>query len=176
MPTIQEKRIAGYVEPVLKDMGFDLVSLRIIGSQKLQTLQIMAENPDTGTLDLDSCAKISHAVSALLDVEDPIQSAYQLEISSPGIDRPLVKDRDFVKYMGYEISAETIDANEEGSRRFRGKLSAFDGETFTVTTDHGDEPIRLDNLVRAKLILTDELAKKALKKRAKEENEEKETN
>jgi ribosome maturation factor RimP len=163
MPTIQEKRIANFIEPVIKSLGFDLVSLRIIGSQKLQTLQIMAENPDTGTLDLNGCTEISHAVSALLDVEDPIQSAYQLEVSSPGIDRPLVKDRDFEKYMGYEISVETIDANEEGARRFRGKLSAFDGTSFTIVTDHGDEPIQMDNLVRAKLILTDELAKKALK-------------
>lgn len=168
MPTIQEKRIASFVEPVLKDMGYDLVSLRIIGSQKLQTLQIMAENPDTGTLDLNACTDISHAISALLDVEDPIQSAYQLEISSPGIDRPLVKDRDFLKYMGYEISAETIDPNEDGARRFRGKLSAFDGSSFTMTTDHGDERIQIDNLVRAKLILTDELAKKALKKKPQE--------
>ncbi|MBL8642196.1 MAG: ribosome maturation factor RimP [Alphaproteobacteria bacterium] len=168
MPTIQEKRIASFVEPVLKDMGYDLVSLRIIGSQKLQTLQIMAENPDTGTLDLNACTDISHAISALLDVEDPIQSAYQLEISSPGIDRPLVKDRDFLKYMGYEISAETIDPNEDGARRFRGKLSAFDGISFTMTTDHGDERIQIDNLVRAKLILTDELAKKALKKKPQE--------
>ncbi len=163
MPTIQEKRIINIVEPVIKSLGFDLVSLRIIGSQKLQTLQIMAENPDTGTLDLNGCTEISHAVSALLDVEDPIQSAYQLEVSSPGIDRPLVKDRDFEKYMGYEISVETIDANEEGARRFRGRLSAFDGVSFTIITDQGDEPIQMDNLVRAKLILTDELAKKALK-------------
>lgn len=163
MPTLQEKRIASIVEPVIKSLGFDLVSLRVIGSQKLQTLQIMAENPETGTLDLNGCTEISHAVSSLLDVEDPIQSAYQLEVSSPGIDRPLVKDRDFEKYMGFEISVETIDANEEGSRRFRGRLSAFDGASFTIITDHGDEPIQMDNLVRAKLILTDELAKQALK-------------
>lgn len=163
MPTIQEKRIIGFVEPVIKSLGFELVSLRIIGSQKLQTLQIMAENPDTGTLDLNGCTEISHAVSALLDVEDPIQAAYQLEVSSPGIDRPLVKDRDFVKYMGYEISVETIDANEDGARRFRGHLIAFDETFFTIKTDHGDEKIQMDNLVRAKLILTDELAKKALK-------------
>lgn len=163
MPTLQEKRIASIVEPVIKSLGFDLVSLRVIGSQKLQTLQIMAENPETGTLDLNGCTEISHAVSSLLDVEDPIQSAYQLEVSSPGIDRPLVKDRDFEKYMGFEISVETIDANEEGARRFRGRLSAFDGTSFTIITDHGDEPIQMDNLVRAKLILTDELAKQALK-------------
>lgn len=174
MPTIQEKRIAAFVEPVLANLGYDLVSLRIIGSQKLQTLQIMAENPDTGTLDLDGCTEISHAVSALLDVEDPIQSSYQLEVSSPGIDRPLVKDRDFVKYIGYEISVETIDANQDGARKFRGRLSSFDGESFTIITDHGDEPIRMDNLVRAKLILTDELAKQALKN-SKNKSKNKET-
>jgi ribosome maturation factor RimP len=171
MPTIQEKRITGFVEPVLKDMGYDLVSLRIIGSQRLQTLQIMAENPDTGTLDLNGCTEISNALSALLDVEDPIQSAYQLEISSPGIDRPLVRERDFLKYDGYEISVETIDANEDAQRKFRGKLSAYNGTSFVVTTDNGDEKIEMDNVSRAKLILTDELAKQALKKRPKKENE-----
>lgn len=171
MPTIQEKRITGFVEPVLKDLGYDLVSLRIIGSQKLQTLQIMAENPDTGTLDLNSCTQISNAVSALLDVEDPIQSAYQLEISSPGIDRPLVRERDFIKYNGYEVSVETIDANEDAQRKFRGKLSAYNGTSFVVTTDIGDVTIQMDNVSRAKLILTDELAKQALKKKPKKENE-----
>jgi len=165
MPTIQEKRITSIVEPVIKDLGFELVSLRIIGSQKLQTLQIMAEKPETGTLDLNGCTEISHAISALLDVEDPIQSAYQLEISSPGIDRPLVRDRDFTKHIGYEISAETINANEDAQRKFRGKLLSFDGASFTMTTDTGDVKIEMDNLVRAKLILTDELARKALKKK-----------
>jgi len=168
---MQEKRISGFIEPVLKDMGYELVSLRVIGSQKLQTLQIMAENPDTGTLDLEGCTKISHAVSALLDVEDPIQSAYQLEISSPGIDRPLVRERDFLKHIGYEVSVETIDANEDAQRKFRGKLSAYNTTSLTVTTDIGDEVIEMDNLARAKLILTDELAKQALKKGSKKESQ-----
>lgn len=169
MATTQERRIASFVEPVLTDMGFDLVSLRIIGSQKLQTLQIMAEDPKTGRLDLNSCAKISQAVSAVLDVEDPIQAAYQLEISSPGIDRPLVRDRDFEKHIGYEISVETEEpANESGQKKFRGKLAAFNGDRFTLTTEVGDIEIERDNLHRAKLILTDELAKLALKKRSEE--------
>ena len=163
MPTIQEKRIASFIEPVLVDLGYELVSLRIIGSQRLQTLQIMAENPDTGTLDLNGCTEISNAVSALLDVEDPIQSAYQLEVSSPGIDRPLVRDRDYMKYIGFEVSVETHEANEDAQKKFRGKLSAYNGETLTVVTDHGDVVIEMDNVLRAKLILTDELAKQALK-------------
>lgn len=163
MPTIQEKRIASFVEPVLVDMGYDLVSLRIIGSQKLQTLQIMAENRDTGTLDLNGCTEISNAISALLDVEDPIQSAYQLEVSSPGIDRPLVRDRDYTKHIGFEISVETYEANEDAQKKFRGKLSAYDGQSLTMITDHGDVTIEMDNVSRAKLILTEELAKQALK-------------
>jgi ribosome maturation factor RimP len=166
MATIQEKRIANFVSPVLTDLGYELVSLRIIGSQKLQTLQIMAEHPDTGTLDLDGCAKISNAVSAILDVEDPIHSAYQLEVSSPGIDRPLVKEKDFQKHIGYEISVETETASAEGQKRYRGKLTSYNGENFTIITDTGEVQIQMSNLNRAKLILTDELAKQALKKRS----------
>ncbi len=167
MATQHEKRIASLVEPVINDLGFDLVSLRIIGSQKLQTLQIMAEKPDTGTLDLNACTDISHAVSALLDVEDPIQSAYQLEISSPGIDRPLVRPRDFEKHIGYEISVDIEDPIETGQKKFRGKLAAYHGDSFTLATpEFGDLVIDMSNLNRAKLILTDELAKQALKKRS----------
>jgi ribosome maturation factor RimP len=165
MPTPQENRIKRLIEPVLTDMGFDLVSIRIIGSQKLQTLQIMAEDPNTGNLDLNNCTKISNALSALLDVEDPIQSAYQLEISSPGIDRPLVRERDFLKHIGYEISVETENPNDSGQKRFRGKLLSYDGQKFSMTTDTGDVDIELNNASRVKLILTDELAKQALKKR-----------
>lgn len=170
MATLHEKRITNFIEPVITDLGYDLVSLRIIGSAKLQTLQIMAEDPKTGTLDLNGCSKISHAVSAILDVEDPIQSAYQLEISSPGIDRPLVRDRDFEKHIGYEISVETEEsAAENGQKKFRGKLLAFNGDTFVMTTDTGEITIERENVNRAKLILTDELAKLALKKRREEE-------
>jgi ribosome maturation factor RimP len=165
MPTPQENRIKRLIEPVITDMGFDLVSIRIIGSQKLQTLQIMAEDPNTGNLDLNNCTKISNALSALLDVEDPIQSAYQLEISSPGIDRPLVRERDFLKHIGYEISVETENPTESGQKRFRGKLLSYDGQKFSMTTDTGDVDIELNNASRVKLILTDELAKQALKKR-----------
>ncbi len=168
MATIHEKRITNIVEPVITGLGYDLVSLRIIGSQKLQTLQIMAEDPNTGRLDLNGCEKISHAVSAIMDVEDPIQSAYQLEISSPGIDRPLVRERDFEKHIGYEISVETEDAiNESGQKRLRGKLVSFNEEKIIVATeDIGDVEIERNNITRAKLILTDELAKLALKKRS----------
>lgn len=168
MPTLQEKRISNIISPVVTDLGYDLVSVRIIGTAKLQTLQIMAEDPTTGRLDLNGCEKISHAVSAVLDVEDPIQSAYQLEISSPGIDRPLVRDRDFENHIGYEVSVETEDAlNESGQRKIRGKLSAFTDDAITIATeDIGEVTITRDNITRAKLILTDELAKQALKKRS----------
>lgn len=170
MASTQEKRITAFIEPVITGLGYDLVSVRIIGSAKLQTLQIMAENPETGRLDLNGCEKISHAVSAVLDVEDPIHSAYQLEISSPGIDRPLVRDRDFEKHIGYEISVETEDGmGDNGQKRFRGKLKEFNVSTFVVATeDIGDITIERSNVARAKLILTDELAKLALKKRSEE--------
>ncbi|MFA7275370.1 MAG: ribosome maturation factor RimP [Pseudobdellovibrionaceae bacterium] len=171
MATLQEKRISGFVEPVLTSMGFDLVALRIIGSKKLQTLQIMAENAQTGTIDLESCSKVSRAISAVLDVEDPISGAYQLEVSSPGIDRPLTRVKDFEKHIGYEITLETETPSDAGQKNYRGKITAFDGQTITLAADQAEVAIDFTNVARAKLVLTDELIKAALKKRSEEKNE-----
>ncbi len=165
MTTTQERRIAKYIEPAITDLGYDLVSLRIIGSQKLQTLQIMAENPETQTLDLDGCTKISRAVSALLDVEDPFAGAYQLEISSPGIDRPLVRGRDFENNVGFEASVETETAAENGQKKFRGKITAFADDIVTLDTEHGTVKIDLPNIHKAKLVMTDDLLKASKEKR-----------
>lgn len=169
MATTQEKRIASIVQPAIADLGFDLVSLRIIGSKKLQTLQIMAENPETGTLDLDGCAKISHSISALLDVEDPISGAYQLEVSSPGIDRPLTRPQDFEKHVGFEITLESEMPSETGQKNYRGQLASFQDGVVKLHTDNGDFSFDLPNIARAKLVLTDELVKSALKKNRSEE-------
>lgn len=166
--TTQERKIAAMIQPAIADLGFELVQVRVIGSQKLQTLQIMAENPATGKLDLNGCTAISRSISAILDVEDPISSAYQLEVSSPGMDRPLTKVSDFEKYTGQHISVETEDADEDGQKRFRGIITGFGDDVVTLTTDLGAKKIELGNIVKAKLVLTDELVKAALKQEIKE--------
>ena len=167
MSTQQEKRISKYIEPAITDLGYDLVALRIIGSQKLQTLQIMAEDPETQTLDLDGCTKISRAVSALLDVEDPFSSAYQLEVSSPGIDRPLVRPRDFENNIGFEASVEIELPAENGQKKFRGKITSFEGEIVTLETETGNIKIDMPNIHKAKLVMTDDLLKASAAKREK---------
>lgn len=166
--TAQERKIADMIEPAIADLGFSLVQVRLIGSQKLQTLQIMAENPDTGRLDLNSCTAISRSVSAILDVEDPIASAYQLEVSSPGMERPLTKSADFEKYTGETISLETEEPDQDGQKRHRGLLTGFDGTAVTMTTDTGDIKVDLADIVKAKLVLTEERIKAALKQEIKE--------
>jgi ribosome maturation factor RimP len=166
--TTQERKIAAMIQPAIADLGFNLVQVRVIGSQKLQTLQIMAENPATGKLDLNGCTAISRSISAILDVEDPISSAYQLEVSSPGMDRPLTKPEDFEKYNGEHISVETEEADEDGQKRFRGIITGFGDDIVTLTTDLGTKAIELGNIVKAKLVLTDELVKAALKHEIKE--------
>jgi ribosome maturation factor RimP len=163
--TAQEQRISSLIEPVLKDLGFDLVQVRLLGSQKLQTLQIMAEDPETGNLDLDSCTEVSRAVGVLLDVEDPIASAYQLEVSSPGIDRPLVRPRDFEKAVGREINVETETPDANGQKRFKGRLTAFDSDKLTLADENGTTIIGLADVVKARLVLTDELFKMAQPKK-----------
>lgn len=165
MTTPQEKRIAAYIEPVIRDLGYDFVALRIIGSTKLQTLQIMAEHPDTQNLDLEGCTKISRAVSAILDVEDPFSGAYQLEVSSPGIDRPLVRARDYIGNIGFEASVETETPAENGQRKYRGRIVSYENDTLVLDTDTGTVTLDSANINKAKLVMTDELLKASQLKR-----------
>ncbi len=171
MSTQQEKKISNFIEPVIADLGYELVALRVIGSQKLQTLQIMAEDPSTQTLDLDGCTKISRAVSAILDVEDPFASPYQLEISSPGIDRPLVRARDFEANVGFEATIETETPAENGQKKYRGRILSFANDIIVLGTDVGEVSIDLSNIVKAKLVLTDELIKANQNKRPKQQEQ-----
>lgn len=154
-----ENRIKEIAEPAAQDMGLDLVCVKIIGEGGGRNVQIMAEDPATRRLDIDKCAALSKAISALMDVEDPIQGAYRLEVSSPGIDRPLVRPQDFETYKGLEAKLETAMPNENGQKRFRGILKDFDGKTITIDTEQGTAQIPFDALVKAKLVLTDELIK-----------------
>ncbi len=159
-----DRRIAGLIEPVLTDMGFELVRIRVM-SGKSPTLQIMAQKPD-GTIEVDDCGNISTAVSALLDVEDPISEAYTLEVSSPGIDRPLTRLKDFDQWIGYEAKIETEELID-GRRRFKGQLAGTEGDEVLITLDDSDVTIGLkfDWLSDAKLVLTDDLIRDVLRGR-----------
>jgi ribosome maturation factor RimP len=154
------------VEPVLAGMGYRLVRVRMLGQNGL-TLQIMAERPD-GTMTVEDCEEVSRAVSPALDVDDPIEKAYHLEVSSPGIDRPLVRKSDFATWSGHLAKVETA-VLVDGRKRFRGKIGAVDGEGFTLEREAaaGEASavrIPFDTIAEARLMLTDDLIRDALSK------------
>ncbi len=149
------------VTPALEAMGFTVVRVRLAG-QPARTLQIMAERLDGSTVTVADCGKISHAVSALLDVEDAIKGAYSLEISSPGIDRPLIKPADFERFAGHVAKIETRRPLE-GRKRFRGRLLGLAGDDVRIDIEGGVAVIPLAEIAAAKLVLTDELIAEAMK-------------
>ncbi|WP_322868155.1 ribosome maturation factor RimP [Aquicoccus sp. G2-2] len=161
-----DRRLAGIITPVLEDMGFELVRVRLMGGQA-KTLQIMAERPGGG-IEVDECAEISSALGAVLDVEDPISDPYALEVSSPGVDRPLTRLKDFEAFEGYEAKLET-DELIDGRKRFKGVLAGTEGNEVLINIEQGGETVTVglefDWLAEAKLILTDELIKAMLKAR-----------
>ncbi len=149
-----DRRLADIVRPVIEGMGFELVRVRLMGS-KYSTVQIMAERPDGG-IEVDECAEISHAISALLDVENPIGENYTLEVSSPGIDRPLTRLKDFATWEGYEAKIETTELID-GRRRFKGKLAGVNGDEVFVKIEENTIGLKFAWLSDAKLVLTDDL-------------------
>jgi ribosome maturation factor RimP len=157
-----DRRLAEIITPAIEDLGFELVRVRLM-SGKESTLQIMADRPQGG-IEVDDCAKISQAVSAVLDVEDPILDAYTLEVSSPGIDRPLTRLKDFEMFEGYEAKIETADLID-GRRRFKGTLAGVEGEEVLINIEEGTIGLQFDWLVDAKLVLTDDLIKEMLRQR-----------
>lgn len=161
-----DRKLADIVAPVIEDMGFELVRLRLMGG-KTHTLQIMAERPGGG-IEVDECAQISNAVSAILDVEDPLADSYTLEVGSPGVDRPLTRMKDFEAYEGYEAKVETAELID-GRKRFRGILAGIEGEDVLINIEDQGETVTVglnfDWLADAKLMLTDDLIKEMLKAR-----------
>lgn len=161
-----DRRIADIIEPVLVGMGFRLVRVRLSGQNGL-TLQIMTERND-GTMTVQDCEEVSMAISPVLDVEDPIDKAYHLEVSSPGIDRPMVRKSDFSRWQGHLVKCET-STMIDNRKRFRGKIVNVDADGFRVERDqvaYGEEPsvtIPFTALSDAKLILTDDLIRDALR-------------
>lgn len=161
-----DRRLADIVQPVVEDMGFELVRLRLMGGKE-PLLQIMAQRPD-GTMEVDDCARLSTAISAVLDVEDPIAEAYTLEVSSPGIDRPLTRLKDFDQWAGYVARIET-DQMIDGRRRFKGVLAGTEGDEVLITLEEKGEDVtiglKFDWLSDAKLVLTDDLIREVLRGR-----------
>ncbi|WP_275787641.1 ribosome maturation factor RimP [Pararhizobium gei] len=160
-----DRRIADIIEPVIMPMGYQLVRVRL-SSQNGATLQIMAERLD-GTMTVQDCEAISTAISPVLDVEDPVDREYHLEVSSPGIDRPMVRKSDFTRWAGHLIKFET-SILVDNRKRFRGKILSADEDGFTIERDqpaYGEEPkvvIPFSALAEGRLILTDDLIRDAL--------------
>lgn len=151
--------ITQLIEPEAKALGFDLVRVAMFGGKTDPTLQVMAERPDTRQLDLSDCEALSRRVSDVLDNEDPITEAYRLEVSSPGIDRPLTRLKDFADWNGYDARIR-LSAPLNGRKQFDGQLAGLEGETIKVYTERvGEIAIPFGQIASAKLLLTDALIK-----------------
>jgi ribosome maturation factor RimP len=160
-------RVAAIVEPVLADLGYRLVRVRISGAAGC-TVQVMVERPD-GTMSIEGCEAASRALSPVLDVADPIEGPYRLEVSSPGIDRPLVRRSDFARYSGHVAQVEML-ASIDGRRRFRGELLGIEGECVrmrcgdTAAAEHLEVLLPIDGMTEARLVLTDALISESLRR------------
>ncbi len=158
-----DRKLAEIVSPTVEGMGYELIRLRYMGGAKSATLQIMAEKPD-GTMEVEDCAQLSRAVSAVLDVEDPIERHYALEVSSPGIDRPLTRLKDFERFEGWECKLETFELID-GRKRFKGELEGIEDDEVLIKIPEGIIGLKFDWIADAKLVLTDALIAELLKAR-----------
>ena len=165
--TVEDRALLELIEPVAESLGLDIVRVRLMGGTLRRRLQIMAERPADHDIAVEECARLSRAVSEVFDAADPINGEYLLEVSSPGVDRPLTRQGDFDLFEGYEARLET-DRMIEGRKRFKGLLAGTDGDNIAIDLDGEEETalIPFDWLVDAKLVLTDELMKAGAEKRA----------
>ena len=148
--------VDGLITPLIEKMGYEVVRIMTIGVQN-PTLQIMIERKDNKPLVVDDCAAVSRAVSEVLDEKDPIEGEYSLEVSSPGIDRPLTKPEHFARFVGYEAKIETDDA-VESRKRFKGRIIALEkGDNIRFLMDEKEYVIPFQTIAKAKLVLTDDL-------------------
>ena len=152
---IDTRQIAAIIEPSLDAMGYRLVRVALLGARRA-TLQIMAERRDEAAMSVADCAEISRSISALLDVADPIAGAYMLEVSSPGIDRPLVRPEDYDRFAGFEAKIELAQPLS-GRKRFRGRLLGRTGDAVRLIGEGGEVSLPFAAITRAKLVLTDDL-------------------
>src|SRR5271155_3230117 len=151
------------IAPKVEAAGYKLVRLRLIGG-KHKTLQVMAERPD-GQMDVEDCAKLSRALSEFLDAEDPIEGEYHLEVSSPGIDRPLTRITDFARWAGHEAKLELVAPDATGRKRFKGQLLGLEGNDVVFETQGLRVQFPFRSIADAKLVLTDKLIEEDLKAR-----------
>ena len=151
------------IEPAVQAAGYRLVRLRVLNG-KTKTLQIMAERPD-GTMNVEDCARLSRALSEFLESEDPIEGEYHLEVSSPGIDRPLTRQSDYARWAGHEAKLELQAPDEAGRKRFKGMLFGLDGNDVVIEVDGARRKFAFRAIAEAKLILTDKLIQEDLKGR-----------
>ena len=158
-----DKKLAELLNPILEDLGFEMVRVRLSDGNP-STLQIMADRLD-GQIGVDELAEINTSVGTVLDVEDPIPENYTLEISSPGIDRPLTRKKDFDSFQGFEAKVETTELID-GRRRFRGVLAGVNNDEVLINLEEGTIGLKFTWLSDARLVLSDDLIKKMLKKNA----------
>lgn len=148
-------RIERLIRPTAEALGYELLQVLILGQQRYR-LQVMAERRANGSMTIDDCAELSRAISPILEVEDPLSGAYTLEVSSPGIDRPLVRLGDFEKYAGFEAKIE-MSCPVGNRRRFQGRLMGTDERTVLLGIENKEVALAFDDIRRAKLMLTKEL-------------------
>jgi len=166
-------RLTQLIEPVLTDMGFELVRIQLSGGEHRAKLQIMAEPMDGRMMDVEDCHSISKRLSAVLDVEDPIKNAYELEISSPGLDRPLTRLKDFERFAGEEAKIE-LKQTLDGRKHFKGHLAGIeDGNILLVLEEGYSLSLPFSNISKAKLVLTEKLLRAALKQQRQEKKKRK---
>jgi ribosome maturation factor RimP len=157
-----EKRIEALIANPIEHLGYEVVRIKMLEGIKRKTLQIMIDRADEAAIQVEDCEAASRQISALLDVEDPITENYDLEVSSPGVDRPLTRPKDFERFKGLEVKIETQDKIED-RRRFKGELLGLEEENVLVSvrvdgqSENECVAIALDNILNAKLVLTDEL-------------------
>ena len=164
--TTEDQRLVELLDPVAEAAGYEIVRLRLMGGETARRLQIMAETPD-GEMVVEDCARLSRAISEVMDAADPIKGEYTLEVSSPGVDRPLTRLKDFATYEGHEARIE-LDRVAEGRKRFRGVLAGIEGDNIGIDLE-GEEAtamVPFSWIVDAKLILTDALMKRGAEERA----------
>lgn len=158
MRAIDVKQLEDLLNPAFGDMGFAIVLLRLTGGKERPTVQILVERNDGSGVTLDECAKLSREASALIDVENIIDAAYVLELSSPGIDRPLTKAADYQRFLGHDANIE-LREKMDGRRRFKGKLVKADGNAVTIEQEGAVFDLPMADILNAKLVLSDTLLK-----------------
>jgi len=167
--TPEDRRLLELLDPVAEAAGYEIVRLRLMGGSKQgRTLQIMAERPSDGDMGIDDCTRLSRAISEVLDAADPVSGDYRLEVSSPGIDRPLTRLKDFETYEGYEARLE-LDRLVEGRKRFKGQLAGLEDGNVAINLEGESEETALIPfgwISEAKLSLTDDLMKRGAEARA----------